>query len=122
MPRSQRLGAGNGSNSSRPKLGFALDFVYGDPPFYGQIKRDNAEIALRRECEPVFVGDIRQREQLLSGSFTLDTATQIKQLFLDFRAVGVTFYQPLKKEPWGARDFIVLDLDGNLILFAGPAG
>jgi len=27
----------------------------------------------------------------------------------------------LKKEPWGARTFIIQDLDGNLILFAGPA-
>jgi hypothetical protein len=26
----------------------------------------------------------------------------------------------LKEEPWGARTFIVLDPDGNLILFAGP--
>ena len=24
------------------KLGFAIAFVYGDPPFYGQVHRDNA--------------------------------------------------------------------------------
>jgi tRNA1(Val) A37 N6-methylase TrmN6 len=28
------------------KLGFAIDFVYGNPPFYGQVKRDNARLAL----------------------------------------------------------------------------
>jgi uncharacterized glyoxalase superfamily protein PhnB len=27
---------------------------------------------------------------------------------------------PLKKQPWGARNFIILDPDGNLILFASP--
>ena len=42
------------------KLGFAIDFVYGDPPFYGQVRRDNAQLALRLVCEPVFVGDIRR--------------------------------------------------------------
>ena len=35
---------------------------------------------------------------------------------------GVAFHQPLKTEPWGARTFVVRDPDGNLLLFAGPAG
>lgn len=103
------------------KLGFAVDFVYGDPPFYGQVIRDNARLALRLVCEPVFVGDIREREHLLSASIALDTANDIKQLFLSYQSAGVFFHQTLRTEPWGARTFIVLDPDGNLILFAGPA-
>jgi catechol 2,3-dioxygenase-like lactoylglutathione lyase family enzyme len=103
------------------KLGFAIDFVYGDPPFYGMVKRDHARLCMRLVCGPVFVGDIRQREHLLSASITVDTAAEIKQLFLEFQSAGVSFHQGLKKEPWGARNFIVLDPDGNLILFAGPA-
>ncbi|HEY4985896.1 MAG TPA: VOC family protein, partial [Bradyrhizobium sp.] len=42
-------------------------------------------------------------------------------LFLEFQAAGAEFFQPLKREPWGARDFIVRDPDGNLLLFAGLA-
>lgn len=103
------------------KLGFAVDFVYGDPPFYGMVKRDYARLCMRLVCEPVFVGNIRQREHLLSASITVDTAAEIKQLFLEYQAAGVRFHQGLKKEPWGARNFIILDPDGNLILFAGPA-
>ncbi|KSV63622.1 VOC family protein [Sinorhizobium sp. Sb3] len=103
------------------KLGFAVDFVYGDPPFYGQVIRDSARLALRLVCEPVFVDDIRQREDLLSAAITLETVNDIKQLFLTYQAAGVHFHQPLRTEPWGARTFIVLDPDGNLILFAGPA-
>lgn len=102
------------------KLGFTVDFIYGDPPFYGQVVRDRARLALRLVCEPVFVGDIRQREHLLSASITVDTRDEIKQLFLSFEAAGVSFHQLLKMEPWGAKNFIVLDPDGNLILFAGP--
>lgn len=101
------------------KLGFAVDFVYGDPPFYGQVSRDNARFALRLVCEPVFT-DVRKREQLLSAAVTLATADEIKQLFLSYQAEEVRFGQLLKKEPWGARTFIVEDPDGNLILFAGP--
>jgi catechol 2,3-dioxygenase-like lactoylglutathione lyase family enzyme len=102
------------------KLGFAVDFVYGDPPYYGQVSRDQARLALRMVCEPVFL-DIREREHLLSASLTVATADEIKQLFLSYQAAGVRFHQTLKKEPWGARTFIVTDPDGNLILFAGPA-
>jgi hypothetical protein len=46
---------------------------------------------------------------------------EIKQLFLEFQAAGVPFFQVLKREPWGAENFIVMDPSGNLPLFAGPA-
>ena len=104
----------------RDKLGFAVVFVYGDPPFYGQVVRDKARINLRLVCEPVFAGDVRKREGLLSASITVGTANEIKQLFLSYQAAGVSFHQALKNEPWGARTFIVSDPDENLILFAGP--
>jgi catechol 2,3-dioxygenase-like lactoylglutathione lyase family enzyme len=103
------------------KLGFAVEFLYGDPPYYGQVIRDNARLALRLVLEPVFIGDVRKRENLLSASITVATTNEIKQLLLSYQAAGVPFHQTLKKEPWGARTFIVSDPDENLILFAGPA-
>ena len=103
------------------KLGFAVVFTYGEPAFYGQVRRDNARLNLRMVCDPVFVGDIREREQLLAASMTVDSTAEIRQLFLDYQAAGVDIFQPLKQEPWGARTFIVRDPDGNLLLFAGPA-
>jgi len=103
------------------KLGFPVEFAYGDPPFYGQVRRDNARLNLRLVCEPVFVEGIREREHLLSASITVASASEIKELFLRYQTAGVSFSQALKKEPWGARTFIVMDPDGNLILFAGPA-
>ena len=104
----------------KSKLGFAVDFVYGDPPFYGQVSRDNARLALRSMDEPVFAGDIREREDLVSASITVASAEEIKQLFVTYEDAGVPFHQALKQEPWGARTFIVKDPDGNLLLFAGP--
>jgi catechol 2,3-dioxygenase-like lactoylglutathione lyase family enzyme len=103
------------------KLGFTTDFLYGDPPFYGQVSRDQAHLALRHMDEPVFAPEIRDRETLLSASITVTTADEIKQLFLTYQAAGVPFAQSLRNEPWQAKTFIVKDPDGNLILFAGPA-
>jgi hypothetical protein len=34
----------------------------------------------------------------------------------------VSFHQTLRTEPWGARTFIVKDVDGNLIAFAAENG
>lgn len=103
------------------KLGFTIDFIYGDPPFYGQMSRDNARLALRAMDEHFFGEDIRQREGLLSASITLATADEIQQLFLAYQGADVTIVQPLRIEPWQATTFVVQDRDGNLILFAGPA-
>ncbi len=103
------------------KLGFAVAFVYGDPPSYGQVVRDAARINVRLVSEAVFVGDIRKREGLLSATVTLATASEIEELYRRYQAAGVPFHQALKREPWGARTFVVSDPDENLVLFAGPA-
>ena len=103
------------------KLGFATAFTYGEPPFYAQVMRDGARLNLRCVEGAVIDPGLRDREQLLAASFTVATAEEIKLLFLEFQAAAVTFFQTLKREPWGARDFILKDPDGNLLLFAGPA-
>jgi uncharacterized glyoxalase superfamily protein PhnB len=103
------------------KLGFSLVFSYGDPPFYAQVGRDAARLNLRCVERSVIESAVREREELLSASMTVATAAEIKLLFLEFQSAGVTFHQKLKKQPWGARNFIVKDPYGNLLLFAGPA-
>ena len=103
------------------KLGFSIVFSYGEPPFYAQVKRDRALLNLKCVDYPVIDPALRDRESLLSADMGIDTHEEIKQLFLEFQAAGVTFFQTLRKEPWGAKTFIVQDPDGNLLLFAGPA-
>jgi catechol 2,3-dioxygenase-like lactoylglutathione lyase family enzyme len=100
----------------RVKLGFSVAFIYGEPPFYGQVFRDGARLNLRCLSRPAIDPLLRDSEQLLSASVTLDDA---RPLFLEYQAAAVPFHQTLKTEPWGARTFVVRDPDGNLILFAG---
>ena len=103
------------------KLGFEIVFTYGEPPFYGQVRRGKALLNLRLVRQPVFVNDIREREELLAASMTVSSAAEIRALFAEFQGAGVEFFRSLKQEPWGARTFIVRDPDGNLLLFAGTA-
>ena len=103
------------------RLGFNVVFTEGEPPFYAQVRRDGTRINLRCVEGPLIDPALREREELLSASLTLAHPEDVKALFLEFQAAGADFFQPLKREPWGARDFIVRDPDGNLLLFAGPA-
>ena len=103
------------------KLGFTLSLTYGDPPFYAQVVRDQARLNLRVVGEPVFAGNVRQREQLLSATLTLAATDELQQLFSTYQAAEVPFQQTLRKEPWGASTFVIQDPDRNLILFAAPA-
>ena len=103
------------------KLSFSLVFSYGSPPYYAQVGRDGARLNLRCVGRAVIDSMIRDREELLSASMTVATADEIKLLFLEFQSAGVTFHQTLKRQPWGAKNFVVKDPDGNLLLFAGSA-
>jgi catechol 2,3-dioxygenase-like lactoylglutathione lyase family enzyme len=99
------------------KLGFAIAYLYGTPPFYGLVERDGIGLNLRHVDAPVMESSLREREILLSANIV---AEGVKELFSEFRGRGVEFAQSLKLQPWGATDFIVRDLDGNLLCFASP--
>jgi catechol 2,3-dioxygenase-like lactoylglutathione lyase family enzyme len=101
----------------RDKLGFAIDFLHGNPPFYASVSRGAARLHLRFVHEPVFAPGVREREDGLLSAFV--DVDNIKGLFAEYKAAGVDFVHPLRKEPWGASAFIVLDPDGNCICFAG---
>ena len=101
----------------RERLGFQVDFLHGNPPFYGSVSRGGARLHLRFVHEPAISSGVREREGGLISAFL--EVENIKSLFGEYKAAGVDFVHPLRKEPWGASAFIVLDPDGNGICFAG---
>ena len=99
----------------RDKLGFTVDFLHGQPPFYGSVSRGAARLHLRFVHELVVDSEIREREELLSAFVEVE---DIKGLFAEYKAAKVAFAQRLSEQAWGASTFIVLDPDGNWICFA----
>ena len=97
-------------------LGFSVVFVYGEPAFYAQVARDGARLNLRCVAAPPVDPVLREREQWLAATITVD---DVAALVAEYETAGVSFYWALEVEEWGARTFVVRDLDGNLILFAG---
>ena len=98
-------------------LGFTVAFAYGDPPFYAQLRRDRARLNLRHVDGPVFAGDIRGRENLLSAHVPVENITA---LYREVGAPGASIHRNSPSSPWDATDFIVKDPDGNLLCFSSP--
>lgn len=103
----------------RDRLGFAVEYLYGEPPFYGLVARGDAGLNLRHVDRLPFDPAQRLEEELLSATLVV---RQLKALFLAYKEAGVAFHQTYREQPWNAHDFVVLDPDGNLVHFASPPG
>ena len=99
----------------RDRLGFTIDFLHGNPPFYGSVSRDGATLHLKFVHEPVFDAVAAQREGLIMAFVEVE---HVKGLYAEYTAAGVELGK-LTKEAWGGTDFIVRDPDGNSISFVG---
>lgn len=99
----------------RDRLGFSVEYLHGEPPYYGLIARDAAGLNLRHVDRLPIDPGLRDREQLLAVTLVVRNA---KALFVSFKEAGLDFFQTYREQPWGAHDFIVADPDGNLIHFA----
>jgi catechol 2,3-dioxygenase-like lactoylglutathione lyase family enzyme len=101
----------------RDRLGFDVGYTYGEPPFWGEVRRGDAAFNLRHVDRTPWIGDDREHEQLLSVSIVTSDA---KGLFLRYQDQGVEFHQRLREQPWRRAEFVVRDPDGNLVLFGSP--
>jgi len=99
------------------KLGFTVRFKYGNPVFYALVQRDFACLNLRYVHAPALNREADR--DLLSATIPVGN---VKALYLEYQSVGALMHQALRKQPWGAEDFIVRDPDGNLIHFAQSVG
>src|SRR5215210_4195873 len=76
----------------RDSLGFSTDFLHGEPPFYGSVSRDGARLHLKFVHEPVFTIGPEDREAIIMAFVEV---ANIKALFAEYVAAGVTFSQRL---------------------------
>lgn len=100
------------------KLGFETDFLYGEPPFYGGVKRDGQLIFFRHQDElRPFEADKYEAEYLDA----MVQVNDIDRLYKELQDRGAEILSPLGRAEWGAMNFIVKDPDGHLLCFAEMA-
>lgn len=98
----------------RDRLGFGIDFLHGEPPFYGSVSRGDACLHLRCVHEPNFAELAVREVSLILATIEV---SDVQPLFEEFRGRGVAFAQTPTKQNWGGTDFHMRDPDGNVISF-----
>jgi len=98
----------------RDRLGFEIDFLYGEPPFYGAVSRGGACLHLRRVARPNFAELAAREASLILASVEV---FDVHELFKELETRGAEIVRRPTKQPWGGTDFHVRDPDGNVISF-----
>jgi len=98
----------------RDRLGFAVDFLYGEPPFYGSVSRGAACLHLRCVGAPNFAELAARETSLILATIEV---SDLRALFAEVEARRAPIAQPPTRQPWGGEDFQVRDPDGNVISF-----
>jgi catechol 2,3-dioxygenase-like lactoylglutathione lyase family enzyme len=96
------------------KLGFEVDFLHGNPAFYGAVSRDGVCIHLRFVHDPAFATFSAREGGLILASFEV---TNVWALYNELQARGAEIAGSLTKEAWGGTNFFVRDPDGNCVSF-----
>ena len=96
------------------RLGFATEFLYGDPPFYGEVRRGEAVFHLRYVSHPNFAELAAREKSLILATVAVP---DVRAVYAEFERRGAPFVQHLVQQPWGGLDFQVEDPDGNRISF-----
>ena len=93
------------------KLGFDLDFRYGD--FYSGIIKDGFSIHLKLGKPSIEERENRRNNEDLDIVFSVDG---IEDLFEEVSGKSIEFIQPLREMNYG-KEFYVADPDGYIIAF-----
>jgi uncharacterized glyoxalase superfamily protein PhnB len=96
------------------KLGFTIDFLHGNPAFYGAVSRDRACLHLRFVHRTEFGAFAEREGGLILASIEV---SNVWALYEELCARGAEIALPLQKEAWGGTNFFVRDPDGNVFSF-----
>ena len=91
------------------RLGFEREWVWGDPPEDGGVRRGEVQLYFMRN--PALAETSAGREVML---FVEDVDT----MHAEHVRRGAPMISPLRDEPWGLREYSVADLHGHRLRFA----
>ncbi|MEM7080041.1 MAG: VOC family protein [Pseudomonadota bacterium] len=94
-------------------LGFTQAIGYED--FYASVRRDQAEIHLKRAKPLAAERSYRQENAHIDAYITV---TNLEHYFAECRERGAIVHQEVQSHPWSVTDFCLMDPDGYILCFA----
>jgi uncharacterized glyoxalase superfamily protein PhnB len=102
----------------RDQLGFDYIRLYGEPPNFAIIARDDCRIMLARADDPSgILPNWKIQSKTSSIYFWVE---DIDALYAEYQSSGAEIDYMLYTTPWGIREFGVQDIDGYDISFGQP--
>ena len=101
----------------RDKLGFAIDYVYGDPPHYASVSRGGAVVHFTKSDPPGRRNGVR-RAGPGNGVDAFFVVREVDELHAGFAGNGVIVITGPASHEYGMREFKVEDVNGYILVFA----
>ena len=102
------------ANYYQEKLGFTIDFLFGDPPVHAGVSRGN----WTGNMVQIQLAQVDASQQVTpSGYLYIFVNSAIDTLYRTYLANGVEIVNPPESYPWGLREFTIRDLNGHLLRF-----
>lgn len=99
-------------------LGFAVDFLHGDPPVRGRVKLGD-----RSWGDPVYLHLAQTSAPIRPcGEIRLHVGHDIDGLYRHVRAGGAAVDAPPADQPWGLREFVLVAPGGHRLRLAQSIG
>ena len=96
-------------------LGFTFDFEYGEPVVYAGVKSGNVEIYFSYDEDiATSIKEQRIRPEIFIWLSDAD------KLFKEHVANGADVIESISDRPWGARQYVIKDINGYHLKFAQP--
>lgn len=90
------------------KLGFQQQWVWGEPPNFACVVRDETAFFLSLDCQGQF------------GTWVYVNVDDVDAVYEQYQQSGARIVQPPTNFPWGMREMNVEDLDGHRLRIGSP--
>ena len=108
------------ANYYRDKLGFCYDRIWGEPPSFCILGRDDFNVMLKQvDYAKHIVPHFKVVENMWNIYFWVD---DVETLYRDFRERGAKIDYDLCDQPYGCREFGIQDRDGYDVGFGQDIG
>lgn len=99
----------------RDRLGFRIDFLYGNPPFHGAVSQ--GEWSTEGVKIQLSASDASDSGELSAVSLYIFVGPNIDALFEQYEQAGVDIHRRVADYPWGMREFEIKDCNGYILRF-----
>jgi uncharacterized glyoxalase superfamily protein PhnB len=93
----------------RDQLGFQIEFMHGDPPYYAIVSRDNAVTIHFSERE-----DTSKKIHPCSVYIFVN---DVEAVYEEYKSKGMKMFSPPEDQDYGMREFELRDLNGHFLVF-----